>query len=185
MREAGFEPANPKDVGLSDVALTTNRFARNITFFILFYFCWKGVPLPSIYLQTSLSCLRRASFFSIHTIHPANLRERDHDLLRSNRSIRHIIPAVRSVLVGVVISTVNIKVGWRKDFSDKCVLNNVFPIIIHTIATDLLASVFVVFHGLLDPYILDEAKDIHLVIWTDVASSSNDKLIHSCLDRII
>ena len=28
MREAGFEPANPKDVGLSDVALTTNRFAR-------------------------------------------------------------------------------------------------------------------------------------------------------------
>ena len=27
MREAGFEPANPKDVGLSDVALTTNRFA--------------------------------------------------------------------------------------------------------------------------------------------------------------
>lgn len=30
MREAGFEPANPKDVGLSDVALTTNRFARNM-----------------------------------------------------------------------------------------------------------------------------------------------------------
>ena len=29
MREAGFEPANPKDVGLSDAALTTNRFARN------------------------------------------------------------------------------------------------------------------------------------------------------------
>ena len=28
MREAGFEPANPKDVGLSDVALTTNRFAQ-------------------------------------------------------------------------------------------------------------------------------------------------------------
>ena len=27
MREAGFEPANPKDVGLSDMALTTNRFA--------------------------------------------------------------------------------------------------------------------------------------------------------------
>ena len=27
MREAGFEPANPKDVGLSDAALTTNRFA--------------------------------------------------------------------------------------------------------------------------------------------------------------
>ena len=30
LREAGFEPANPKDVGLSDAALTTNRFARNI-----------------------------------------------------------------------------------------------------------------------------------------------------------
>ena len=30
MREAGFEPAIPKDVGLSDVALTTNRFARNM-----------------------------------------------------------------------------------------------------------------------------------------------------------
>lgn len=30
MREAGFEPANPKDVGLSDMALTTNRFARNM-----------------------------------------------------------------------------------------------------------------------------------------------------------
>ncbi len=28
MREAGFEPANPKDVGLSDAALTTNRFAQ-------------------------------------------------------------------------------------------------------------------------------------------------------------
>jgi len=30
MREAGFEPANPKDVGLSDAALTTNRFAQNM-----------------------------------------------------------------------------------------------------------------------------------------------------------
>ena len=30
MREAGFEPANPKDVGLSDAALTTNRFALNM-----------------------------------------------------------------------------------------------------------------------------------------------------------
>ena len=30
MREAGFEPANPKDVGLSDVALPTNRFAQNM-----------------------------------------------------------------------------------------------------------------------------------------------------------
>ena len=30
MHEAGFEPANPKDVGLSDVALTTNRFALNM-----------------------------------------------------------------------------------------------------------------------------------------------------------
>ncbi len=28
MREAGFEPANPKDDGLSDAALTTNRFAH-------------------------------------------------------------------------------------------------------------------------------------------------------------
>ena len=37
MREAGFEPANPKDVGLSDVALTTNRFAQNgvVTFLLL------------------------------------------------------------------------------------------------------------------------------------------------------
>lgn len=32
MREAGFEPANPKDVGLSDVALTTNRFALPFLF---------------------------------------------------------------------------------------------------------------------------------------------------------
>ena len=34
MREAGFEPANPKDVGLSDVALTTNRFAQNMKKYI-------------------------------------------------------------------------------------------------------------------------------------------------------
>ena len=34
MREAGFEPANPKDVGLSDMALTTNRFARNMKKYI-------------------------------------------------------------------------------------------------------------------------------------------------------
>ena len=44
MREAGIEPANPKDVGLSDVALTTNRFARNITFFIFFIFVGKAFP---------------------------------------------------------------------------------------------------------------------------------------------
>ena len=54
MREAGFEPANPKDVGLSDVALTTNRFAHNIIFMV-FTFCWKGVPPPTIFQQTSLS----------------------------------------------------------------------------------------------------------------------------------
>ena len=184
MREAGFEPANPKDVGLSDVALTTNRFARNMTFLFFFIFYWKGVPLPSIYLQTSLSCLRRPSFMCIHTVHPANLRERDRDLLRSNRSIRHIIPAVRSVRGRVVPTTVNIKVGWCKYFCDKCVLDKVFPIIIHAIVADFLA-VIVIFHGLLDRYILDEAKDIHLVKWTEVASSSNDKLIHSCLDRMI
>ena len=34
MREAGFEPANPKDVGLSDMALTTNRFAQNMKKYI-------------------------------------------------------------------------------------------------------------------------------------------------------
>ena len=35
MREAGFEPANPKDVGLSDAALTTNRFAQNMKKYIM------------------------------------------------------------------------------------------------------------------------------------------------------
>ncbi len=35
MREAGFEPANPKDVGLSDVALTTNRFALHFLFLFI------------------------------------------------------------------------------------------------------------------------------------------------------
>ena len=44
MREAGFEPANPKDVGLSDVALTTNRFAHNIIFSV-FVFVGKAFPL--------------------------------------------------------------------------------------------------------------------------------------------
>ena len=34
MRVAGFEPANPKDVGLSDMALTTNRFAQNMKKYI-------------------------------------------------------------------------------------------------------------------------------------------------------
>jgi len=43
MREAGFEPANPKDVGLSDVALTTNRFALHFLF--LFIFFGKAFPL--------------------------------------------------------------------------------------------------------------------------------------------
>lgn len=38
MREAGFEPANPKDVGLSDAALTTNRFAPTYTYYRLNYY---------------------------------------------------------------------------------------------------------------------------------------------------
>ena len=45
MREAGFEPANPKDVGLSDVALTTNRFAHNIIFMVFTLFVGKAFPL--------------------------------------------------------------------------------------------------------------------------------------------
>lgn len=56
MREAGFEPANPKDVGLSDVALTTNRFARNHIFYF-FCFFWRGAPPPFIYHVASLSYL--------------------------------------------------------------------------------------------------------------------------------
>jgi hypothetical protein len=60
MREAGFEPANPKDVGLSDAALTTNRFAPTYTYyrlnyyiFGLFLFHWTGsrtfIPPPISY----------------------------------------------------------------------------------------------------------------------------------------
>ena len=54
MREAGFEPANPKDVGLSDVALTTNRFARK-HIFLFFGFIGGPIHLPIHILQTSLS----------------------------------------------------------------------------------------------------------------------------------
>ncbi len=45
MREAGFEPANPKDVGLSDAALTTNRFALQHYFFGFCFFSGKAFPL--------------------------------------------------------------------------------------------------------------------------------------------
>lgn len=41
MHEAGFEPANPKDVGLSDAALTTNRFALTQHFINIFFGCIK------------------------------------------------------------------------------------------------------------------------------------------------
>ena len=48
MREAGIEPANPKDVGLSDVALTTNRFARK-HIFLFFWFYWGSNTPPNSY----------------------------------------------------------------------------------------------------------------------------------------
>jgi len=63
MREAGFEPANPKDVGLSDAALTTNRFAPLYTYYRLnhifrFLFCWvlKHLSPPFHIGDFSLNC---------------------------------------------------------------------------------------------------------------------------------
>ncbi len=67
MREAGFEPANPKDVGLSDAALTTNRFAPLYTYYRLnhifrFLFCWvlKHLSPPFHIGDFSLNCFRPA-----------------------------------------------------------------------------------------------------------------------------
>ena len=73
MREAGFEPANPKDVGLSDVALTTNRFARNHIFYFFLFF-WRGAP-PSIHIP--------CCFFKLFIIVQASQRSCEH--MRYNR----------------------------------------------------------------------------------------------------
>ena len=74
MREAGFEPANPKDDGLSDAALTTNRFAPYcVIFCLVFVYTGGGSPIPDTILFFKLFSRNQSLFMRTHNIQPANV----------------------------------------------------------------------------------------------------------------